>query len=195
MSAHQRTFFLGLMHEGLIKIVLANLNDDFISYAGANLIAAFGEETSRPYSLQRNMSSLFRFRLIGFKNWSHHECFVVHHLVASLVVSRLACRILLCWLVRLSVTFRSLRGSYQRHHGDIDERSNASPWSRKTHGWGQSRMVMETWRQQGSYLCLRWRTLSVKAFVLCKYLSVVLHRMPFNEQLRCLTVEFQSRVI
>lgn len=68
MSAHQRTFFLGLMHEGLIKIVLANLNDDFISYAGANLIAAFGEETSRPYSLQRNMSSLFRFRLIGFKN-------------------------------------------------------------------------------------------------------------------------------
>ena len=144
------------------------------------------------------MSSLFRFRLIRFKNWSHHECFVVHHLVACLVVSRLACRILLCWLVRLFVTFRSLRGSYQRPHGDINERSDASPWSRKAHGWRQSRMVEETWREQGSFLCLWCRpTLSaVKAFVfICKCLSAVLRRMPFNKQLRCLTVEFQSRVI
>lgn len=110
---------------------------------------------------KKNCSSLFftakhvffiSFQVNRIQNWSHHECFVVHHLVACLVVSRLACRILLCWLVRLFVTFRSLRGSYQRPHWDINERSDASPWSRKAHGWRQSRMVVETWREQGSYL-------------------------------------------
>lgn len=36
------------MHKELIQIVSINLNDDFISYAGTNLIAAFEKELLVP---------------------------------------------------------------------------------------------------------------------------------------------------
>ena len=81
---------------------------------------------------------------------SSHECLVGDYLVSRSVVPCMACRILLCRLVRLPVAYRSLCGCHQTTHRAADERSTTPAGGSQAHGGGEGWMV-ESKRTKDSF--------------------------------------------